>query len=221
MKFLPSSLDTLVKNLRNKPGVRLEEKFEHTYKFFKEKYPNVEEKHFALLTRKGIFPYDFMDSFDRMDEDIPTDPKVYANDLTKEKLSKGDATFLAKLKEVFKLKTLRHLHDLYLETDVLLLSDVFEHFHRWSIVTYQLDPAHFLTAPSLSWMAALKFTGQKLDVIKDPDMSLFVDDAVIGGISLIANSYAKANNAKLKGGATNGKKSFIIIFDCNNQVIND
>ena len=199
-------MDTLVKNLKQKPGMELEEKFTHTNKFFRHKYPEVDKKHLNLLTRKGVYPYDYVDSFEKLDEDIPTDRKAYFNTLTKEDITQDDYDFLCQLKDVFNLKTLRDLHDLYVSTDVMLLADVFEHFRQWSLDIYQLDPAHFLTAPSLSWTAALKFTKVKLDVIKDIDMSLFIDEAVIGGISLISNAYAKANNSNLKEGVTKEKK---------------
>ena len=220
-KFLPSSLDTLVKNLKNKTGVRIEEKFKHTAQMLSEKYPHVDKKHLPLLTRKGIYPYDWASSFEKLDEDIPTDRSIYTNSMTKKKISKEDYDFLCELKNIFNLRKLRDLHDLYLACDVSLLADVFENFREWSLSTYELDPAHFLTAPSLSWIAALKFTRVKLEIIKDVDMSLFIDEAVVGGISLIGNAYAKANNARLKEGVTDGKKSFIMIFDCNNQVIDN
>ena len=75
----------------------------------------------------------------------------------------------------FKLKNIGDLHDLYMNTDVMLLADVFEGFKTQCMKKYKLDPAHIMTAPSLSWFACLKLTKVKLELITDPDMSMFID----------------------------------------------
>ena len=72
------------------------------------------------------------------------------------------------------------LHDLYMKTDVMLLADVFEGFGKQCLKKYKLDPAHFLTAPSLSWSACLKLTKVKLELLTDIDMSMFIDMSLIG-----------------------------------------
>ena len=96
--------------------------------------------------------------------------------------------------EVFKLKTLGELHDLYMATDVMLLADVFESFRETIMTKYKLDPAHFMTAPSLSWAACLKMTGVEIELMTGIDMSMFIDKGLIGGVSVILEPYAKANN---------------------------
>ena len=217
MKFLNGSLGKLVQNLRNKKKDR-RLSFKHTYGFFKKSYPHLEEKHFDLLTRKGVYPYDYMDSFSRFEETKLPDKEDFRNGITKQDITTKDYDFIQEVWKVFELKNLRDLHNLYMDVDTLLLADVFEHFRNWSLETYQLDPAHFLTAPSLSWMAALKYTGQKLELMDDPDMCLFIDRGLIGGISLIANAYGKAQNMRLKNLKEGDKQSYIMLFDCNNQV---
>ena len=142
----------------------------------------------------------------------------YYNDLTLKHISDEDYTFAQSLFETFKLKNLGELHDLYMETDVLLLADVFENFRDFLMKNYDLDPAHFLTAPGLSWSAALKYTGIKLELPTDPDMSLFIDKGLIGGISMIGNQFARANNSNLTDLYDESEeKSFILLLDCNNQ----
>ena len=66
-------------------------------------------------------------------------------------------------------------HDLYLETDVILLANVFESFRKVCIDNYRLDPAHFYTALGLAWKACLKKTGVNLELIRDPDMLLMFE----------------------------------------------
>ena len=120
----------------------------------------------------------------------------------------------------FGLQTLGELHDLYLATDVMLLADVFERFRTWEYEQYQLDPAHFYTLPSLSWCAALKKTGVELQILPDIDMALFIDRALVGGISMVANHYAAANNPYLQQYDESKPTSWIMNFDCTNQVRN-
>ena len=85
-------------------------------------------------------------------------------------------------------------HDLYLETDVLLLANVFESFRKVCLDNYGLDPAHFCTVPGLAWKACLKKTGVNLELLKDPDMLLMFERGIRGGITQSVNKWAIANN---------------------------
>ena len=58
--------------------------------------------------------------------------------------------------EELKLKNLGDYHDLYIQSDTLLLVDVFENFRKKCIEIYELDLIHFLSAPELAWQACLK-----------------------------------------------------------------
>ena len=60
---------------------------------------------------------------------------------------------------------------------------------------YGLDPAHFYTSPGMSFQACLKMSGVKLDLFTDPDMHLFIENNIRGGVSVISNRYVKANNS--------------------------
>ena len=86
---------------------------------------------------------------------------------------------------------MKTLKDLHMQTDVLLLTDVFEKFREKEHSTYGLDPAHYLTAPSLTWSAGLKYTKVTLELITDLDMSMFIDQAMIGGISVVLHPDAR------------------------------
>ena len=70
----------------------------------------------------------------------------------------------------FRLKDLGEYHDLYLKTDVILLANVFKAFRKVCLANYGLDPAHFYTAPGLTWKACLKETRIRLELLLDPDM---------------------------------------------------
>ena len=71
---------------------------------------------------------------------------------------------------------------MYLQSDTLLLADVFENFRNISIKVYELDPDHFLYTPGLAWQACLNKTGVKLELLTDIDILLMVEKGIKGGI---------------------------------------
>jgi hypothetical protein len=109
-------------------------------------------------------------------------------------------------------------HDLYLKTDTVLLADVFENFRDVSMVNCRLDPAHYLITPSLTWDACSKYTNVELDSITDPEIFLFFESAMRGGISAISNRYARANNPFLQPEDYDSSQphSYIYYLDANN-----
>ena len=196
LQFLGSSLDKLVSNLaaKTKNGQTLESIFPNLDKYFQDKWGHIPKEGFELLTRKGVYPYEYMDDFSKMEETSLPPKEKFFNDLTKKHISNEDYSFVQKLWNTFQLKNLGELHDLYMESDVLLLCDVFEGFRNWSMLKYRLDPAHYNTAPGLSWSAALRLTGQELEIPSDPDTHLFFDKSLTGCASEVKKPYAKANN---------------------------
>ena len=85
-------------------------------------------------------------------------------------------------------------HDLYLNLEVLLLTDIFENFRKTLIADYGLDPCHYYILPDFNFDACLKFTGQELDLFMNSEMFLFIENAIRGGISVVSHRHAKANN---------------------------
>ena len=92
------------------------------------------------------------------------------------------------------MKYFKDYHELYNKVDVLLLADVFENFRNICLTNYGLDPAHYYTAPGLAWDAALKVTDVSLELLSDVDTLLMIEEGIRGGVSMISNRYAKANN---------------------------
>ena len=72
------------------------------------------------------------------------------------------------------LRYLGEWSDIYLKTDVLLLSSVFENCWDVTMSQFHLDPAHFVSSPGLSWSAMLKMTKVKLQLLSDINMLNFV-----------------------------------------------
>ena len=108
------------------------------------------------------------------------------------------------------------LHDLYVQSDTLLLADVFNNFRDMCIKEYELDPAHFLSLPGLAWQASLKKTNIELELLTDYDMPLMVEEGIRGGICHSIHLYAKADNKYMKNYNENEESSYIQYLHANN-----
>ena len=115
----------------------------------------------------------------------------------------------------FEIKNLGEYHNLYVQSNTLLLADVFENFRNMCLEIYKLDPAEFLSAPRLAWQAALKKTKVKLDLLTDIDMLLMVEKSIRGGICHSICRYAKANNKYMKDYDKNKESSYFQYWHVN------
>ena len=200
-KFLQTSLANLVSNLQPQD-------FINTRDIFKE---NTD-----LLTRKGVFPYDYVSSLKKLDEkQLPPKEEFYSK-LNDEHISDEDYQHALNVFRKFNCKSIRDYHDLYLKSDVLLLSDVFENFRKTCLKHYKLDPAHYYTSPGLAWDACLQETKQKLQLLTDYDMLMMVEKGIRGGISHISKRYAEANNKYMKDYNPDKESIYIQYLDANN-----
>ena len=115
------------------------------------KFPNIYQfcnggiNKFVSFVRKGIYPYEYMDSWERFDETSLPNKKAFYSKLFLKDITDEDDTHAQKIFEGLKLKNLGEYHDLYIQSDTLLLANVFENFRNKSIEIYELDPAHFLS----------------------------------------------------------------------------
>ena len=115
----------------------------------------------------------------------------------------------------FKFKNLGDYHDFHVQSDKLLLADVFENFRNRCIEIYEFDPAHFLSAPGLAWQACLKKTEIKLELLTDINMLLMVEKGIRGGICHAIHRYAKTNNKYIKNYDRNIISSYLLYLDAN------
>ena len=131
-----------------------------------------------LLLRKDVYPCEDMDDWDRFNEEkLPNKSDFYSN-LNMEDISEIDYRHALKVFNKFNIKNLREYHDLYVESDTILLADVFESFRNLCLNTYELDPAYFLPLPGLAWQACLKHSEIKLELISDIDMLLMIEKGI-------------------------------------------
>ena len=123
-----------------------------------------------LLTDKGVYPYDYFDTFDKFRLKQLSPQAKFCSRLTESNINNDEYERAKRIWEHFGIKNLGQYHDLYLQTDVLLLTDVFENFRDLCLEYYGLDPAHYFTLPNFSWDAMLLKTDVKIDPLTDKDM---------------------------------------------------
>ena len=169
-----------------------------------------------LLYKKGIYPYEYMDSWGRFSEAKLPDKEKFYSKLNDEHITDEEYAHAQTVWKTFECKTLGDYHDLYVKTDVALLADVFENFRNLCQGQYGLDPAHNYTSPGLSWDALLKKTGVELELFTDLEMHLFVERGMRGGISILSNRYAKARNPLLQDYDPSRPNEYIMYLDANN-----
>ena len=190
---------------------KLIEKFPTTYQFC-----NKDLDKFLLLLRKGVYPYEYMDNWKRFNEaKVPPKESIYS-ELNLEDITDKDYTHAQKVWNTFNIKNLGEYHDLYVQRDTLLFADVFENFRDECINTYELDPAHFLSAPGLSWEACLKKANVKLELLTDYDKLMMDEKGIRGSICQSIHRHAEANNKYMKNYNKNKKSLYLEYVEANN-----
>jgi hypothetical protein len=220
LQFTLSSLEALVNNL-NKAGDP------SVFANFNEEFACADAELKTLLRQKGVFPYDWFNSVDKLQAtSLPTkaefdsqlDQATVSGETTQKHISEEDYA----LAQLVWLKagcvTFYDYLSLYLKTDVVLLADVFEAFRSVCLKYYGLDPCHYFTAPGFSWDAMLKMTGVEIECFKEGqiDMLQMVQQGMRGGISMISTRYAKANNKYLSNHDPSKPSSYLTYLDANN-----
>ena len=171
---------------------------------------------YKLLTRKGVCPYEYMDSWDRFKEtSLPSIDKFFSK-LNGIGISEEDYEHATKVWKEFNVRNLGEYHDLYLQTDVMLLANVFEEFRNTCMKHYSLDPANFYTSPGLAWKACLKKTGIKLELLTDPDMLLMFQRGIRGKITQSVHRYVEVDNKYMDKFDPEKPSSYIQYLDANN-----
>ena len=201
LNFLLSSLDKLVKGTDEFP-------------IMTKLVP--EENKRKLLLKKQIYPYEYMDSFERFHEaQLPEKEKFYSS-LSGKGITDEDYAHAKRVWEALGCRNLGEYHDWYVATDTVLLADVFENFRKVCQGKYGLDPAHYYTSPGLSWDALLKKTGVELELLTDLDMHLMIERGIRGGISMASKRHAKVNNPQVEGYDPTQPTNYITYPDANN-----
>ena len=148
------------KNYEKEFNKELIKRFANTYNFC-----DNDINKFILSLRKDVYPYEYMDNWERFNETSLPNKESFYSSLNMENIDDIDYRHGNNVFKKFKLKNLGEYHDLYAQSDTLLLADVFENFRNMCIKVYDLDPAHFLSLPGLTWQACLKKNKCKIRII--------------------------------------------------------
>ncbi|KAB0790491.1 hypothetical protein PPYR_15117 [Photinus pyralis] len=143
---------------------------------------------------------------------LPAKEKFYSK-LSQTDISESEYMHAQNVWRKFNIQNLGQYSDLYLITDVLLLSDVFTNFREKCITTHKLEPAFFFTAPGYTWQCMLYYTKVKLDLLSDIDMILFMEKGIRGGITQCCTKYSKANNKYMENYDAGKPSSHILYTD--------
>ena len=160
---------------------------------------------FVLLLRKRVYPYENMDKLERFFETTLPPKEVFYSNLNLEDISDVNYMHAQKVWDVSEIKNLDGYHDLYVQSDTLLLEDVFKNFRYMCLDIYELDPVYFACAP-----------GVKLELLTSHEMMLMIEKGIRGGTCQAIHRYAKANDKYMKNNDKKIESSYIEYLDANN-----
>ena len=197
--FLDKSLDYLTGTIDSIDRISLKQEFGENYQ---------------LLTKKGIYPYDYFNNTKKYNEQKLPNKEEFFNKIYNKNISDDVYNHAKNVFEKFECKNLLDYSILYLKTDLCHLADVFQKFSNFAYETYELDPRHSFTLPGFSWQSMLKMTKIELELISDPDMYLFLMESIRGGISVCNKKHAIADNKYIDKNTKNNK--YLLYLDANN-----
>ena len=170
-----------------------------------------DNKYINLLKQKGVYPYEYIDSIEKLNETQLPPIEAFYSTLKQETITEEEYQHAQNVWNTFNCQTLLDYHKLYLQVDVLILADAFEKFREFFLKHHEIDPAYCYSAPGLTWQCGLKYTQVKLDLLTDYDMLLMFENGIRGGYSgVLGDRYVKANNKYLDG--FNQMKNQIIYY---------
>ena len=222
--FITASLDKLVSmtkydntDEKDKSKFILRDNWQNKFRHSGKNDINKPEKCLDLLTEKGVYPYDYMNAFDKFnDEQLPSKEHFYSR-LSEEDIAADDFKKAKQIWKHFGIKNMGEYHDLYLKTDVLLLTDVFEHFRDMCVSYYGLDPVYYYTLLNFAFDSMLKLTGIEIDSVYDQEMYEMIESGLRGRMTQTTCKKVEANNKYMGSDYDKNKaSSYINCLDANN-----
>lgn len=194
--FIQGSLDAMAQQLLKscKDTNERVDKFQGIMEVFGIEDPS--DERFEMLLQKGVYPYEHMSSMDALDDTQLPPRDAFWSDLKKECATEQEYLRATAMWEAFNCQTMEDYTMLYVKLDVMLLATLFELFRDACLPedSFGLDPAHFITAPSLSWSAMLWMNYQNQVVIEnmtDINMLLMVKKGIRGGMTQVFKPFAR------------------------------
>ncbi|XP_059225632.1 uncharacterized protein LOC106094284 [Stomoxys calcitrans] len=202
-RFMAASLESLAENLTDKE-----------FHIVRSMFPNDEQ--FKLMRKKGIYPYDYISSHEKLNEkDLPAREAFY-NSMSDEECTVAEYQHAQQVWAKFNCESLKDYMELYLKADVLILADVFENFRALCRSIHCLDACHYFTAPGLSWDAMLRMTEINLELLTDIDMFNFFKHGIRGGLVQCCKRHTVANNKYMSAYDESKPSVCLMYLDANN-----
>ena len=161
----------------------------------------------SLLKQKGFYPYEYVDSIEKLKDKKLPDIKEFYSTLTQKTIEEKEYKHAQKVWEHYNCENLLDYHNLYLKTDVLILADAFEKFRDFFLKHHEIDPCYCYSAPGLTWECGLKYTGVELELLTDVDMLQMFEKGIRGGFSgVLGPRHVKAFNKYTSNYHDNGNR---------------
>ena len=190
---------------------KLKEQLFNIYRF-----SNHDNNKFILLLQKRVYPDKHMGDWEKFNETLSCEKKDFYSHLNMDDITNADYRHIKRVCKDFEIKSSEECHDLYVQSDTLLLADVFENFRNMCLKVYELDPVKCLSDPGLAWKVAFKKSKVKLDLLTNIDMLLMVEKGITGEYGTNIYRYAKTNSKYRKNYDKNKESSYLRYWDVNN-----
>ena len=172
--FIKGSLNDLSKNLNDENKIVTKEHFPYN---------------FELMKYKVCFPYEFITKENIYNEELPSIENFYSS-LKLDNISEEDYDKTLEIYEKLNCKSIKEYLDIYLKLDICLQTDVFNAFRKCIWDKFEIDCSKYITSCSLSLDLMLKYTGVKIELIRDISIFDYVNSSILGGICIASQNIA-------------------------------
>ena len=183
------------------------------YKILRSAFPN----DFSYLQSKGVYPYEYVSSLETLNEKQLPPIEAFYSHLSQRGITDSQYNRAKEVWNHFGCRSLRDYHELYLQSDVLILADAFEKFRDFFLTHHNIDPCYCYSAPGLTWQCGLRYTNINLELLTDYNMLLMIENGIRGGYSgLLGSRHVKANNKYLADYNPQQASNYLLYLDaCN------
>ena len=172
--FVKGSLNDLSKNLNDKNKFITKEHF---------------KDNFELLNEKTCFPYEFITKENIYNENLLSIENFYSS-LKLDGISKEDYNKTLEIYKKLNCKNIKEYLDIYLKLDICLQADIFNVFRNTIWNKFEIDCSKYITSCLLSLDLMLKYTGVKIELIRDISIFDYVNSSILGGICIASQNIA-------------------------------
>ena len=145
--------------------------------------------YFELMKYKVCFPYEFITKENIYNKDLPPIENSYSS-LKLDNISEKDYNKALEIYKKLNCNNIKEYLDIYLKLDICLQSDIFNVFRNCIWNKFEIDCSKYITSCSLSLDLMLKYTGIKIELIRDISIFDFVNSSILGGICIASQNIS-------------------------------